>query len=49
MAIPRPPFWSGWRLVPAYFEFWQDQQFRLHERHIYRRRDDGWETGLLYP
>jgi pyridoxamine 5'-phosphate oxidase len=49
MAIPRPPFWSGWRLVPAYFEFWQDQQYRLHEREIYRRRDDEWDTGLLYP
>ncbi len=49
MAIPRPPFWSGWRLVPDYFEFWQDQQYRLHDRQIYRRRDDAWETGLLYP
>jgi pyridoxamine 5'-phosphate oxidase len=47
--VPRPPFWSGWRLTPDYFEFWQDQQFRLHDRIIYAREADGWVTGRLYP
>jgi pyridoxamine 5'-phosphate oxidase len=47
--VPRPDFWSGWRLVPDYFEFWQDVKFRLHERNDYTRKGDGWETGLLYP
>jgi pyridoxamine 5'-phosphate oxidase len=48
-TIPRPPFWSGWRLTPDYFEFWQDVKFRLHERNVYTRTESGWETGLLYP
>jgi len=47
--VPRPPFWSGWRLTPAYFEFWQDQQFRLHDRITYKRDKDQWITGRLYP
>jgi pyridoxamine 5'-phosphate oxidase len=47
--IPRPEFWSGWRLAPDYFEFWQDQQFRLHDRLTYRRAGEGWERGRLYP
>jgi pyridoxamine 5'-phosphate oxidase len=47
--IPRPEFWSGWRLTPDYFEFWQDQQFRLHDRDVFTRTPDGWETGKLYP
>jgi pyridoxamine 5'-phosphate oxidase len=48
-AIPRPPFWSGWRLTPHYFEFWQDQQYRLHDRLTYTRTNDGWVPGRLYP
>jgi pyridoxamine 5'-phosphate oxidase len=47
--IPRPGFWSGWRLVPDYFEFWQDQQFRLHDREIYERAGESWREGRLYP
>jgi pyridoxamine 5'-phosphate oxidase len=47
--IPRPHFWSGWRLVPDYFEFWLDQQFRLHDRETFRREWGRWLTGRLYP
>jgi pyridoxamine 5'-phosphate oxidase len=48
--IPRPPHWSGYRVIPASFEFWQNMPFRLHDRTVYTRRDDGgWETGKLFP
>jgi pyridoxamine 5'-phosphate oxidase len=47
--IPRPPFWSGWRLKPDYFEFWQDQQYRLHDRLTFTRAGTDWEPGRLYP
>jgi len=47
--VPRPEFWSGWRVAPAYFEFWQDQQYRMHDRITYRRAGEGWKTGRLYP
>ncbi len=47
--IPRPPFWSGWRVTPEYFEFWQDVQFRLHDRTTYSREGNDWIRGKLYP
>ena len=47
--VPRPPHWSGYRLAPVYFEFWQDQAHRLHERRIFTRNGDAWTEGLLYP
>jgi pyridoxamine 5'-phosphate oxidase len=48
-TTPRPPFWSGWRVTPSYFEFWQDMAFRLHDRITFTQSGDVWEQGRLYP
>ncbi len=48
-SIPRPPHWSGWRLIPAEIEFWLDGEGRIHERLIYKRSNDKWIKELLYP
>ena len=47
--VPRPPFWSGFRLVPARIEFWNRRSFRLHERIVYDRKGDGWSMTHVYP
>lgn len=49
-AIPRPPHWSGYRLVPDAVEFWQEGRSRLHDRLAYERDGDGgWTLRRLYP
>jgi pyridoxamine 5'-phosphate oxidase len=49
VEIPRPDFWSGYRLIPESFEFWDKRPFRLHERTTYKREGERWTKGNLYP
>jgi len=47
--VPRPPHWSGWRVIPSTIEFWKQGDFRLHEREIFTKTADGWAVENLYP
>jgi pyridoxamine 5'-phosphate oxidase len=48
-GIPRPPHWSGFRLVPVEIEFWRDGAFRLHDRARFSRSDAEWTRTALFP
>mgnify|MGYP001248834812 CR=1 FL=1 len=47
--IPRPPFWEGYRVFPEQMEFWEEGEFRLHNRRQYNKTPTGWSIQLLYP
>ncbi|HYS45288.1 MAG TPA: pyridoxamine 5'-phosphate oxidase [Rhizomicrobium sp.] len=49
--VPRPPYWTGWRITPLRIEFWRDRPFRLHDRLVYVRDNEAapWRTERLFP
>ncbi len=47
--VPRPPFWSGLRVVPQRMEFWQERPFRLHDRLLFIRKGERWRRERLFP
>ena len=49
--VPRPPYWTGWRITPLRIEFWRDRPFRLHDRLVYVRdtAQQAWRTERLFP
>lgn len=48
-SIPRPEWWSGFRILPSEIEFWHDRPFRLHDRVRFTRHGDAWTSKRLYP
>jgi pyridoxamine 5'-phosphate oxidase len=48
-AVPRPPNWSGFRIVADVIEFWKGMPSRLHVRHLYTRERQAWRRAVLYP
>jgi len=48
-TVPRPPFWSGFRVKPEHIEFWHQKPFRHHQRFVYTRDGEKWKLQWLYP
>ena len=48
-VVPRPPYWSGFRLLPERIEFWHGMPSRLHRRELYTRRGNDWQIEILFP
>lgn len=47
--VPRPDFWSGYRIVPEAIEFWHEKEFRLHDRITFKKVNDQWQSTALFP
>lgn len=47
--VPRPDYWSGFRLLPEKIEFWKSGAFRLHDRLVYYKKEGAWESKFLFP
>jgi pyridoxamine 5'-phosphate oxidase len=47
--VPRPPHWSGYRIIPDTIEFWRNRPNRLHERRLFERDGDAWRERILFP
>jgi pyridoxamine 5'-phosphate oxidase len=48
-VVPRPAYWSGFRIAPERVEFWQDRPFRLHDRVLFTREGETWRKQRLFP
>jgi len=48
-SVPRPPHWSGWRILPDEIEFWLEVKNRSHQRLIYKKENEKWIKRILYP
>ncbi len=49
ISVERPSFWSGYKVIPQYFEFWWDVKFRLHYRVVFNKNKKKWDKHMLYP
>jgi pyridoxamine 5'-phosphate oxidase len=47
--VEKPGYWGGYRLIPIWFEFWQEREFRLHDRLTYTKKDNIWVIERLAP